>query len=269
MPNTIGSTVRLAASACCRYTYKRPGDTLCAVCAATRCTGCNYLRGHHAPSCRASRCRGCGNRTAQGSKHYCDACRLNQCPECRVLGGRHGPRCLYIRRRRRPGLTEYRGVVTEDDIATLYITVRRRAVATARRICGDLSAEDVVSDAVVYLLERRDYLRDVPGQAYFMRAVKHAALRQLRSAWHRYTAAMDPADLVVVEQMALQRHGRRSERDIVRLPAATPACPGCGGDVTPGNIAPRYCGLCSARTCRECRRYGGVHSPDCSRRSEA
>jgi hypothetical protein len=153
-----------------------------------------------------------------GSKYYCDACREQQCPECRCYGGRHGVGCLYEQRRRRPRLTEYRGVVTDEDIMDLYLGVRSKAVATARRICGALFAEDVVHDAALYLLVQRDYLRFVPGESYFMRAVKHGALRQLRSAWHRYTVLMDPEDLVIAEQMTFQgRNGHRTDTR-VRLP---------------------------------------------------
>jgi hypothetical protein len=37
----------------------------------------------------------------------------------------------------------------------------------------------VVQNVVLYLLERRDYLRAVPGRAYFITAVRNGALRLL------------------------------------------------------------------------------------------
>ena len=34
----------------------------------------------------------------------------------------------------------------------------------------------------------------MPGKAYFLRAVRHAALRRLLYAWRRYTVFLDPED---------------------------------------------------------------------------
>ena len=45
------------------------------------------------------------------------------------------------------------------------------------------------------------YLRDVPGAAYFITAVKHTALRRLLYAWARYVVAVDPETLLLIEQM--------------------------------------------------------------------
>jgi hypothetical protein len=54
-------------------------------------------------------------------------------------------------------------------------------------------------------------------------AVKHTALRVLRSAWHRYTVAMDPQDLVGAESaMERQRRGQPSAA-LVRLPESVDA----------------------------------------------
>jgi len=192
----------------------------CDICrTGPQCRVCHGRGGLHAPSCRAGICHGCGARTAGGTKFFCEACRANRCPECRRFAGTHADACLYERRRRRPGLTEYRGLVSVGDIVALYVEVRSKAVATARRICGDLAAEDVVHDAAVYLLVQREYLRFVPGEAYFMKAVRHGALRQLRSAWHRYTVAMDPVDLVLAEQaMYANGNGHPNAHAPVRLP---------------------------------------------------
>ena len=55
--------------------------------------------------------------------------------------------------------------------------------------------------AATYLLEKREYLTAVPGKGYFLRAVKHAALRRLLYAWRRRTVFLDPEDLLVAEQM--------------------------------------------------------------------
>jgi DNA-directed RNA polymerase specialized sigma24 family protein len=115
-----------------------------------------------------------------------------------------------------PGLTEYHGVVTEQDILDLYLAHRAPAVRLARSIVG-VEGEDVVHDVTLYLLEKRDYLRDPPGAAYFFTAVRHAALRRLLYAWSRCVVAMDPETLVIAEEMTSPARGRPTERK-VRLP---------------------------------------------------
>src|SRR5439155_16839520 len=133
-----------------------------------------------------------------------------------VRGGRHQRSCLYEQRQRRPGLTEFYGVVTEQDIIALYLEHREHAVRIARRIVG-ADTEDVVHDVTLYLLEKRDYLRDAPGRGYFLRAVKNTAVRRLLYAWSRYVVAMDPETLVIVEQMTHPSRSRSTD-NMVRLP---------------------------------------------------
>lgn len=191
----------------------------CAECRARKCPSCNHAGGTHYPYCSQVKprpCRGCGVELGHGGSQspYCPACLVQQCPECRTYGGRHGARCLYERRRRRPGLTERHGVVTEEAIVALYLEHRAHAVRLAWGIVG-AEAEDVVHDVALYLLEKREYLKDAPGEAYFLTAVKHTALRRLRYAWRRCTVLLDPGDLVIVEQMIARGV---PTQDLVRLP---------------------------------------------------
>jgi hypothetical protein len=191
----------------------------CDECKATRtCASCNGI-GEHRAYCSTLRprpCRGCGVELGHGTRRFfCEACWAQQCPECGVRAGRHHRLCRYETRRRRPGLTEYQGIVSEQDILDLYLAHGPRAVRIARSICGDLSAEDVVQDVTLYLLEKREYLQRPPGETYFLKAVTRAALRTLLNAWARYRVAMDPQDLVIAEQMMAR--GLTSENK-VRLP---------------------------------------------------
>lgn len=177
----------------------------CGACRAQVCSSCNARAGGHYPYCdllRPRPCRGCGVELGHGGSHrwFCEACWANQCPECRVRAGRHGASCRYRQRRRRPGLTTVYGVVTEEEIVDLWLAQRARAIRIARAIVGDADAEDVVHDVTLYLLEKRPYLKDAPGRAYFLTAVKHTALRRLLYAWSRYVVAMDPETLVLAEQ---------------------------------------------------------------------
>jgi hypothetical protein len=195
----------------------------CPECRAKRCPSCNRPGGGHYPYCcqvQARPCRGCGVELGHGGsqRRFCEACWAHQYPECRVRGGRHQRSCLYERRRRRPGLTEYRGVVTEQEIVDLYVAHRARARQVARRIVG-ADAEDVVHDVTLYLLAKRDYLTAAPGAAYFLTAVKHTALRRLLSAWVRLVVAMDPEDLVTAEQVTHPARARRPAGSVrVTLP---------------------------------------------------
>ena len=97
----------------------------------------------------------------------------------------------------------------------LYLEDRERAVQIARRVVG-ADTEDVVHDVTLYLLlEKRDYLRDAPGEAYFLTAVKHTALRRLLYAWARYVVVVDPETLLLIEQMT--HPARVSRPNTVRL----------------------------------------------------
>lgn len=196
----------------------RRGLAYCDECRKARCSDCHGPDGEHRPSCRRRRtprlCRGCASVLPTRYGLYCRACQAQQCPECRVLAGRHGARCLYERRRRRPGLTALHNVVSQEEIAALYLAHRARAVRVAARICGPAFAEDVVHDVVLYLLEKRALLKDAPGRGYFLTAVKHGATRRLLYAWERLTVRMDPDALIIAEQMT---HPSRARR----LPAPT------------------------------------------------
>jgi hypothetical protein len=184
----------------------------CAECRAKKCPCCNGAGGHHYPYCSSLKprpCRGCGVELGHGGSQrlFCGPCWENQCPECGVRGGRHQRICRYDQRRRRPGLTTVYNVVTQEEIAALYLAHRARAVRLAGRICGPAHAEDVVHDVTLFLLAKRAHLKDTPGRRYFLKAVKHAALRRLLYAWERTTVAMDPDDLVLAEQATYDRTG--------------------------------------------------------------
>jgi DNA-directed RNA polymerase specialized sigma24 family protein len=105
--------------------------------------------------------------------------------------------------------------------ARAYATMKGRTIADAHVYADDgivgAEAEDVVHDVTLYLLEKRDYLRDAPGAAYFLTAVKNGALRRLLYASHRYTVFVDPETLVLIEAMAHPARVRRSNTT-VRLP---------------------------------------------------
>ncbi len=91
--------------------------------------------------------------------------------------------------------------------------------------------------------------------------MKHAAVQEAGSARRRYTRLMDGAGLAILEHV--QERARRGHP--VARPAPRPLeCPGCGSDITHGSIAPRLCGHCAQRTCKECRQYGRVRDPSCS-----
>src|SRR5206468_6104879 len=120
----------------------------CQECRAKKCPSCNGAGGRHYPYCSWAHprpCRGCGVELGHGGSQspFCETCRAQQCPECRVYGGPHGAKCLYDRRRRRPGLTERYGVVTEQDVLALYLEHREHAVRIAQRLVG-ADAEDAV-----------------------------------------------------------------------------------------------------------------------------
>jgi hypothetical protein len=191
----------------------------CQECRAKKCPSCNGVGGTHYPYCSQVKprpCRGCGVELEHGGSKstYCDDCRADQCPECRRFAGQHARQCLYERRQRRPGLVDYVGVVTEEDILQLYLTCRHRALQIARPIVGRAAAQDIVQDVAVYLIEKRDYLRWVPGPPYFYAAVKHTALRSLNYSWAIHTVFVDPQTLVIIEQSIASR----PSEPLVRFP---------------------------------------------------
>ncbi len=122
----------------------------CQECRAKKCPSCNHSGGTHYAYCswlKPRPCRGCGVELGHGGSQrlFCPTCWALECPECGVRGGRHQRACLYERRRRRPGLTTYHGVVTEAEIVGLYLEHRAHAVRLAHGIVG-AEAEDVVHD---------------------------------------------------------------------------------------------------------------------------
>src|SRR5262245_29858352 len=191
----------------------------CPECRTQKCRICNHAGGQHYPYCsslKPRRCRDCGADLGHSGRLICATCRTTTCPECGVRGGRHRGSCRYTQRRRRPGLTTRYGVVTEQAILDLYLAHRAQAVRLARGIVGT-EAEDIVHDVVTWLLEKRDYLPHTPGARYFFTAVKHTALRRLLYAWARYVVAVDPAMLVLIEQLLHPSRRQRTDR-MVRLP---------------------------------------------------
>jgi Sigma-70 region 2 len=162
------------------------------------------------------RCVGCqGLGVAVPRSRYCEACRRRRCGECHHYAGHHSPTCQYLRRTRRPRLTQRVDRVPLIELLALFINHRALAVRIARSIVGDALAEDCASEVSLYLLERRVYLRRSPSPAYFYTAVRHSALRVLRSSWHRTVVAMDPDDLLAAEQAMVA--GKTSDHT-VRLP---------------------------------------------------
>jgi hypothetical protein len=77
----------------------------------------------------------------------------------------------------------------------------------------------LVTNVVLSLLERRDYMCAVPGASDFRRAVWHVALRWKLYAWSRYVVSMEPDALLVAEQMMAR--GVTSDNR-VRLPSGEP-----------------------------------------------
>jgi len=106
--------------------------------------------------------------------------------------------------------------VSEQEILDLYLAHRAQAVRLVYGIVG-AEAEDVVHDVITYLLEKRDYLPHTPGARYFFTAVKHTALRRLLYAWARYVVAVDPAMLILIEQI-VHPSRRLRPNHTVRLP---------------------------------------------------
>ena len=147
-------------------------------------------------------------RTRRGPSFFCEPCRAQRCPECKVYAGRHGPRCRYLERRRRPPLTVY-GVVDADEMIALFNECHKPAVVAAR-FAGELTrpdAEDVVSTVFLWMWQHRDCLNPLTLRAYLFAAVRNGARRKHLYAWARFVVAMDPATLVVAEQMAYDRTG--------------------------------------------------------------
>jgi hypothetical protein len=195
----------------------------CPDCRALACPTCRRPGGGHYVYCSLGKprpCRGCGVELGRGDgatrRQFCESCWERECPECGVRGGRHQRTCLYEQRQRRPALTEHHGLVTEAEILAVYLAHRDVAIRRAGRICGPAAAEDVVQEATVYLLEKRDYLRRFDA-GYFHQAVKNAARRQRLYAWARLVVGMDPGDLVLAEQAMYPGRARSAETSSVRV----------------------------------------------------
>jgi Sigma-70 region 2 len=182
----------------------RPGLAYCDACRHARCPTCHGRNGQHAAGCRPATCHTCGVRIEGAGFRYCAACKAQQCPECQRYGGRHGRFCRYASRRRRDAPREkgpYLGVVTEQDVIDVFVHWRPRAVRLARAIVGELWAEDVVQDAFLYFVERRDELREVPTVGYLLKAVRHRAYMWLQPLVRQRMVAVDPEELVHLEAL--------------------------------------------------------------------
>jgi len=67
------------------------------------------------------------------------------------------------------------------------------------------------------VLEKRDYLTQVPNAAYFLTAVRNNSLRRRLYAWARYVTAVGPGMLIIIEAMTHPSRTRRPD-NTVRLP---------------------------------------------------
>jgi sigma-70-like protein len=148
---------------------------------------------------RERHCRGCGVKIRHRRRWYCLTCEASRCPECRASPGRHKTSCRYTQRKRRPRLTIEHDRVTEDAVLDLYLAHGPAAVRLAARVLGKSEAQDVVHDVFVYVLEKRRYIRQVPGRAYLFTAVRHAAIRRFVRYWSRFGPTL--AELHSAEQL--------------------------------------------------------------------
>ena len=174
-------------------------------------------------------CRACGAPREDRQRRYCDRWRETVCPECRSYGGHHNVHCLWIHRARRilrahyqglsPSKRPYQGVVSREDIRTLYAAHRDRAIRLAHRMGANGDSEDCVHDVVLRLIERQDSLKAPPTRAYFFTAVRRAVLERFRSSYIQRTVWADPAELVDLEEMQYALEHGRPRTPEVSLPA--------------------------------------------------
>ena len=154
---------------------------------------------------RASRGPVAGAASSWATRHvvYCEACRAQRCPECRRYAGQHGPRCRYERRRRRPGLTEHLGVVTEEDIAASTSTCAGRGHPAGAAASSALPRPRTSCTTSSLGCSRSGTTsRGRRARRYFLTGVRHAALRASattrgrasRWRWTRRTRARRAGD---------------------------------------------------------------------------
>jgi hypothetical protein len=105
----------------------------CPACRAEKCPSCTGAGGKHYASCSSLKprpCPGCQTPLVGAPKmdRYCPTCQAApRCPSCEKVGGGHLSWCTWSQPHRRaghPGLTEYRGLVTEQVIVELYLEHR-------------------------------------------------------------------------------------------------------------------------------------------------
>jgi hypothetical protein len=164
-------------------------------------------------------CRGGCGTILQGKISFCSTCREHECLTCGRLGGAHTPSCSMAilracrgcggkltaedRHRRRARCHACRpGVVSEDDLAEMYVAWRVLALRVAVGLVGRAEAEDCVSDAMLSLLNGREGLRYSPTQALLIRAVKWQAWQRQSSPWFRRVVSMSGLQLELVEKYA-------------------------------------------------------------------
>lgn len=181
-----------------------PGRQYCDRCLET-------IRQERKPYSRSKPCKACGGpKPPVAGRRYCDRCLENLCPECRHAGGTHGAWCLWLQRARRVLREHYQGlmpsrrprvgVVSRRDIERLYEAHREAGVRYARRLGADGVAEDIVHDAVLYLIERQDFLARPPTKGYLFAAIRHGVMAWARSSYVTRTLWADEAGLVDLEE---------------------------------------------------------------------
>lgn len=176
-----------------------------------------------------SRCRACGEVLERpGSRRYCARCRATVCPECKSYGGHHNVQCLWIHRARRvlrahyqglgPTKMPYQGVVSREDIRTLYEAQRASAIRFAHSLGANGDSEDLVHDVILWLIERQDYLKAPPTKAYLFTSVKRAVMERARGSYVQRTVWVDPQELVSLEEMIYALEHGRARTPEVSLP---------------------------------------------------
>jgi hypothetical protein len=159
----------------------------CASCRAVPCAYCNRYGGAHsvtccrpqAPTvCYVCRSRPVDKRPDAARSNLCAECRRQWCRGCKLYGGRHLPGAhpppKEWPRRDRVMLADIEGLYSETLSDALRIACRRGIGA---------DAADIVHDAIVVLLRRRQSLSYASAQYFFVvvkNAARHFARRQNR-----------------------------------------------------------------------------------------
>lgn len=100
------------------------------------------------------------------------------------------------------------GAVTPEALEAVYAVTYRAALHHAAQIVGAAHAEDVVQNAFVGLLRRRDYLRGATSGLFIKRVVWEALVLK-RPGWLVF---VDPLELEGLEHQQWRvEHGGRAE----------------------------------------------------------